>query len=185
MTWTAWVMCLTITLHVAEHFITFSISSDHRNFFVPFPLPFSSIPWNNSFWLLFPNFGNFFSSFPSCSRILGMDFFHFLPVPEFWECFFFNPFRSRIMGMFFFIPFPFPNCGNGFFHSLPIPEFAISQTGIGILWEIPDFQYFQLHLDFLQQLLRRKIELRSLKVSDWKDKTFCSVLLQIVMLQRC
>ena len=37
---------------------------------------------------------------------------------------------SRIMEMDFFIPFPFPNCGNGFFHSLPIPEFAFSQTGI-------------------------------------------------------
>ena len=80
----------------------------------------------------------------SCSQIMGMDFFfpfpflnfrnvffHSLPVPKLWEC-------------FFFIPFLFPNCGHGFFsfpsrsrivvmdffNSLPIPEFAISQTGI-------------------------------------------------------
>ena len=50
---------------------------------------------------------------------------------EFWEYFFFIPFPFPNYGNgFFFIPFPFPKCGNGFFHSLPIPEFAISQTGI-------------------------------------------------------
>ena len=46
---------------------------------------------------------------------------------------YFSP-RSRIVGM-------------DYFHSLPVPAFAISQTGIitgiGILWEMSDFQYFQ------------------------------------------
>ena len=70
-----------------------------------------------------------FFSFPSRSRNLGMLFFSF-------------PFRSRILGMLFF---SFPSCsrimGMFFFHSLPvpklwewillpIPEFAISLTGI-------------------------------------------------------
>ena len=98
-------------------------------FFIPFPFPnygngfFHSLPlpklWEWFFFIPFPfpNFGN--------------GFFHSLPVPELWE-------------WFFFIPFPFPTCGNGFFsfpsrsrivgmdffNSLPIPEFAISQTGI-------------------------------------------------------
>ena len=85
----------------SEHFTTFSISSNHRNFFVPFPFPFPSIPGNNSLWFPFPNFGNVF--------------FHSLPVPEFRECLFSFPSRSRILGMDFFIPFPFPNFGNGFF----------------------------------------------------------------------
>ena len=40
-----------------------------------------------------------------------------IPFPELWECFFSFPSRSWIVGM-------------DFFHSLPIPEFAISQTGI-------------------------------------------------------
>ena len=85
----------------SEHFTTFSISSNHRNFFVPFPFPFPSIPGNNSLWFPFPNFGNVF--------------FHSLPVPEFRECLFSFPSRSRILGMDFFIPFPFPNFGNGNF----------------------------------------------------------------------
>ena len=92
----------------SEHFTTFSISSNHRNFFVPFPFPFPSIPGNNSLWFPFPNFGNVF--------------FHSLPVPEFRECLFSFPSRSRILGMDFFIPFPFPNFGNGIFNSLPVPK---------------------------------------------------------------
>ena len=53
--------------------------------------------------VVFPNFGKYF--------------FHSLPVPKVWDCFFSFPSRSRIVGM-------------DFFNSLPIPEFAISQTGI-------------------------------------------------------
>ena len=148
--------------------------------------PFPSIPKNESLWFPFPNYGN--------------GFFHSLPVPEFRECFFFIPFpfpnygnvffsfpsRSQIMGMFFFIPFPFLNCWNGF---LSVPSCSQichftdrNKTGIGALCEIPDFQYFQLYLYFLQQFILRRF---SLLVSDWKDREFCSVLLQIVMLQRC
>ena len=92
----------------SEHFTKFSSSSNHRNFFVPFPFPFPSIPGNNSLWFPFPNFGNVF--------------FHSLPVPEFRECLFSFPSRSRILGMDFFIPFPFPNFGNGIFNSLPVPK---------------------------------------------------------------
>ena len=54
-----------------------------------------------------------------------------LPTPEFWESFIFIPFPlSNYENVFFSIPFPFPNCGNVFFHFLPVPEFAITQTGI-------------------------------------------------------
>ena len=83
-------------------------------------------------------------AFDSHSQIMGMDLFilsHFLTSE-----------------MLFFIPFPCPNFGNVFFyshpiskswewiflHSLPVSEFAISQAGIimgiGILWEITDYQ---------------------------------------------
>ena len=84
---------------------------------------------NESLWFPFPNYGN--------------GFCHFLPIPESWECFFSFPSCSRIVGM-------------DFFHSLPVPEFAISQTGIRILFYLPDFQYFQLPLHFLQQFMLQR-----------------------------
>ena len=91
--------------------------------------PFLSIPKNESLWFPFPNYGN--------------GFFHSLPVPELWEWIFSFPSRSRIVGM-------------DFFNSLPVPEFAISQTriktGIGVPWEIPGLQFFQLSLHFSKQL---------------------------------
>ena len=67
----------------------------------------------------------------SCSRIVGMDFVIPFPFPKFWECFFFIPFPFLNYGNVFF---SFPSLsrivGIIFFHSLPIPEFAVSQTGI-------------------------------------------------------
>ena len=55
-------------------------------------------------------------SFPPVSEFWGC-FFHSLPVPELWERFFHS--------------LPVPRLWEWiFFHSLPISEFAISQTGI-------------------------------------------------------
>ena len=84
------------------------------DFFIPFP---------------FPNFGIAFFSFPSRSRNVKM-IFHSLPVPELWK--------------WFFIHFQFPNCGNDFSFTSrsQICHFTGIKTGIGILWEIANFQYF-------------------------------------------
>ena len=103
----------------SKYFTTFSISSNHCNFFRPFPLPFPGIIASDSHSQIlgmlffipfpFPKIGNAFFSFPSRSRILGRDFFHSLPVLEIWEWIFLFPSPSWILGM-------------GFFNSLPVPE---------------------------------------------------------------
>ena len=101
-------------------------------------------------------------SFPSRSRIVGMDFFHSLPVPEVWE-------------WIFVIPFPFP---NWLFHRRE------SKRELDYCKRYAS--NFSASSTFLKTIiLRRWIEPRCSKVSDWKDRTFCSVLLQIVLLQRC
>ena len=136
--------------------------------------PFPSIPKNESLWFPFPNYGN--------------GFFHSLPVPEFRECFFFIPFpfpnygnlffsfpsHSRIVGMDFFIPFPFPN--------LPFHR-RESKRELEFCERYQTFNIFSFLYIFYNNLYwGGKM---SLLVSDWKDREFCSVLLQIVMLQRC
>ena len=65
----------------------------------------------------------------SRSQIMGMNF-SFHSRFRISGMFLLFPSRSRIIGWCFFIPFPFPYCGSRCFHSLPVPEFAISQTEI-------------------------------------------------------
>ena len=85
-----------------------------------------------------------------------------IPVPEIWESFFFFsfPFLSRMLGMFFSFPSSSWIMGIDFFHSVPVPEYVISPmgiiTGIGILWEISDFQYIRLPLNFSHQFILKR-----------------------------
>ena len=128
---------------------------------VSFPFPFPDILGNDSLWFPFPNCGNGFFSFPSCSRIMGMGFFSF-------------PSQSWIVGMDFFIPFPFPNLT---FHRRE------SKRELKFCERYQTFNIFSFLYIFYNNLYwGGKM---SLLVSDWKDREFCSVLLQIVMLQRC
>ena len=120
MTWTAWVMCL--TLDVADNFwpqrwkcnekMTWTTKTTVVYFCKDDCLHFQNISQHFQSVLIIVIFSfhsrSRFRPFlgiiasDSRSRILGMFFFHSLPVTEFQEC-------------FFFIPFPFLNFENGFF----------------------------------------------------------------------
>ena len=107
------------------------------------PKTFFQYLWNIRYHLIFSwytrsqNIGKLLFAPIRCLKL------HSLPTPEFWESFFSFPSHSRIMRMFFLFPYRSQIVGMDFFHSLPVPEFAITQTGIktgiGVLWEIPDF----------------------------------------------
>ena len=123
-----------------------------------------------------------------------------IPFPELWEWIFSFPSHSRILGMLFFIPFPFPNYGNGFFIPFPLPNCG---NGFFIPFPFPNLPFHRREskraLEFCERYQTFNIfsflyifynnlywgGKMSLLVSDWKDREFCSVLLQIVMLQRC
>ena len=135
-----------------------------------------------------PELWEWIFSFPSCSRISGMPFFIPFPFPNYGNGFFSFPFqfpnygnvfflfpsRSWIVGMDFFIPFPFPNLT---FHRRE------SKRELKFCERYQTFNIFSFLYIFYNNLCRGGK--MSLLVSDWKDREFCSVLLQIVMLQRC
>ena len=151
--------------------------------------PFPSILKNESHWFPILNYGNgFFIPFSFLNR--GNEFFPSLPVPELWEWIFSFPSRSRIVGMDFFhslpvpelwewiflIPFPFPNL---LFHRRE------SKRELDYCKRYQASNFFSFLYISQNNYIEEVNEPRCSKVSDWKDRTFCSVLLQIVLLQRC
>ena len=159
--------------------------------------PFPTIPKNESLWFPFPNYENGFF-IPFLFPNFGNGFFISLPVPELWEWFFSLPSHSRMVEMDFFIPFPFPK--------LPFHR-RESKRELEVCERYQTFNIFSLLYIFYNNLywggkmsllvdwigldwpagigVATTLRIVHRIVSDWKDKEFCSVLLQIVMLQRC
>ena len=94
------------------------------------------------------------------------------PFPNYGNGFFSCPSRSWIVGMDLLNPFPFPNL---LFHRLELDCCKRYQAS----------NFFSFLYISQNNYIEEVNEPRCSKMSDWKDRTLCSVLLQIVLLQRC